>query len=202
MVESHFDTGESMLSRIIISILIIIWIPAPCFSQSKDLALSLYGARMSYNDWHEFFTQQSGNFADSYLLALTVSKTLKRWPYHLSTELEGQVVKHFKLQDHWEFNLLETIRWSSSPSHPWPDFSLAFGLGLSAATEKPEIEIENDGETARLLVYWMTELAIVPLISKPNFELILRIHHRSDAFGLMSKDGGSNALGTGFRLRF
>ena len=185
-----------------ICILIICCLPAPCRPQDKDLALGLYGARMSYNDWHEFFSEQSGNFADSYLVAATLSKTLKRWPYDLSTEVEGQIVKHFRRQDHWEFNLLETIRWSGVGGNVLPGSSIAFGLGLSAATEKPEVEIENDGETARLLIYWMTELAIVPSRSIPDLELILRIHHRSDAFGLMSDDGGSNAVASGLRFRF
>jgi len=185
-----------------ICILIIICLSTPCLSQEKDLALGLYGARLSYNNWHEFFSEQSLNFADSYLVAVTLSKTLKRWPYNLSTEAEGQIVKHFKRQDHWEFNLIETIRWSRIFGDFLPETSIAFGLGLSETSEKPEVEMENDGETARLLVYWMTELALAPCKSVPDLELILRIHHRSTAFGLLANDGGSNALAAGLRYRF
>jgi hypothetical protein len=116
--------------------------------------------------------------------------------------LEGQLVKHFNLQSHWEFNLLGILRWEKFLWDPWLDTSMAFGLGASCATDKPKIEIQNDGETARTLVYLMFELAVVPLESQPQWEIITRIHHRSNAFGLIAEDGGSNALALGLRYSF
>jgi hypothetical protein len=36
----------------------------------------------------------------------------------------------------------------------------------------------------------------------PRVALITRIHHRSNAFGLISDEGGSNALAFGLKWRF
>lgn len=176
--------------------------PLELGAEQKRTALTLYGARMTVNDWQDFFTPEKVQWQDSYLVALSLSRTLGGWRERLSYAVEGQVVKHFKEQDHWEFNLLGVLRWHPFPWDRWLETSAAFGLGPSWATRKPEIEIRNDGETDRLLVYWMLELAVAPLRETPRLEIVSRIHHRSDAYGLVAEDGGSNALGLGLRYRF
>jgi hypothetical protein len=35
-----------------------------------------------------------------------------------------------------------------------------------------------------------------------DWSVILRLHHRSEAFGLVADEGGSNALVFGFKQRF
>lgn len=184
------------------SIFLVLLLPPSAFAEKGNLALTIYGARMSPNDWHEFFTDQSDNFVDSYLLAVALARTMTDKADNFSLEVEGQAVRHFKMQNHWEFNLLGIIRWEKFWWDRWLDTSAAFGIGPSWATEEPEIEIENDGETDRFLVYWMTELAVAPFPRHPEVEIITRIHHRSDAFGLVADDGGSNALAIGFKYRF
>jgi hypothetical protein len=47
----------------------------------------------------------------------------------------------------------------------------------------------------------MIELAI-GLPDYPRVAFITRIHHRSDAFGLVADGGGSNALVFGLKWRF
>ena len=51
------------------------------------------------------------------------------------------------------------------------------------------------------MIYWMLELAL-GLPDYPRVALITRIHHRSDAFGLIADEGGSNALAFGLKWRF
>jgi hypothetical protein len=165
-------------------------------------ALNVYGGIMSSNHWDDFF-QPDGHihFEDSYLVAATLAKRIGRWEDKASYEIEGQIVKHFHLQTNWEFNALATVRWEAFWWDEFLDTSLAFGLGPSYATDEPEIEIENDGDTSRFLVYWMLELAAA-LPSHPNTALIVRIHHRSNAYGLVAEEGGSNALAVGLKWIF
>jgi len=78
---------------------------------------------------------------------------------------------------------------------------LLVGLGPSYATDTPELEVEINEDTSRFLVFWMLELAL-GLPAYPHVALITRIHHRSDAFGLIADGGGSNALAVGLKWRF
>ncbi len=78
--------------------------------------------------------------------------------------------------------------------------SAAFGLGLSYATELPEVEVEIEGESQQLLIYWVMELTAGPLRSP--WAVSLRLHHRSVAWGLMADEGGMNAVGLGVRWKF
>ncbi len=175
---------------------------SPVFAEQGDYAFNLYIGQMTSNHFDDFFLGEDADFEDSYLLAATLARRLGGYQDLLSYEVEGQLVKHFDLQDHWEFNALGVLRWEPFFWDRWLETSAAFGLGGSYATEKPQVEIDNDGETSRFLVYWMLELAVAPFSARPDLELIARIHHRSDAFGLVADDGGSNALALGIKYRF
>jgi hypothetical protein len=119
----------------------------------------------------------------------------------LSCELEAQAGKYFGDQNHWEFNLpILGFRWHR---FPWDDHlatGLAWGIGPSYATRVPEIELETNDDSNRWLVYWFAELTLGPPTA--NWEVLMRLHHRSDAFGIVADDGGSNALCAGIRYRF
>ncbi len=170
-------------------------------AETRPYFLTVYGAQMTNNHWDDFFGTRL-DFADSYLLTVALAKRLGGFRDYLSYEVEGQLVKHFHEQDHWEFNALATLRWEKFFWDKWLDTSVAFGLGPSYATEKPPIEVANDGDSAKFLLYWMMELAIVPLKRQPQVELLTRIHHRSNGYGLFAEEGGSNALACGVRYRF
>jgi len=182
--------------------LLVLFLPQSVAAESFRYSLSVYGAQMTNNHFEHFLTGKKVETRASYLMAVALAQRLGGWRDQLSYEVEGQLVKHFDLQTHWEFNLLGVLRWEQFPWDRWLDSSVAFGIGPSWATEKPQIELDNDGTTAQLLVYWMLELAIVPVTSQPQIELFSRIHHRSDVFGLVAEDGGSNALALGVKYRF
>ena len=76
----------------------------------------------------------------------------------------------------------------------------AFGLGLSYASELPEVEVEIEGDSEQWLIYWVAELTAGP--NDAPWAITLRMHHRSPAFGLMGDEGGVNAMGLGLRWRF
>jgi len=171
---------------------------APCWGGERLYAVNLYAGRLTSNHWEEFFSVGDGwlDFRDSYLLAGTVARRIGKYGDRVSFEIEGQVVKHFKGQDHWEFNGLVAARWERFWWDDFLDTSLAFGLGPSFASKKPVVESEGQN-----LVYWMIELAL-GLPDYPQTAFITRIHHRSNAFGLVGDEGGSNTLAFGLKYRF
>ena len=171
-------------------------------ASAKDVAISIYGGRLSTNDWQDvFLTPAQVDFVDSYLMALAISRQAGWQTKTAQTELEGQIVRHVGVQDHWEFNLLGVIRRTALPWDETLDMSLAGGLGLSYATERPEAEIDFEGDTERLLVYWMLEAdATIPRTDA--WSMLARLHHRSPAYGLLGDGGGANVLAVGLRYRF
>ena len=168
-----------------------------------DWSVTLYGAVMldgNLVDASIFYT----GFEHSYFLVAALGKKVTSYQEKVDLEVEGQIVKHYGAQDHWEFNGLGAARWLPLPWDDYLDTSIAGGAGLSYANEIPKLEEERNGEgqTEKVLVYLMIELAFSrPEI--PNWSLVTRIHHRSGAFGLFSGvTGSSNAWGFGIRYAF
>jgi hypothetical protein len=142
-------------------------------------------------------------FDDYYLVALALAKKVASYE-KIDLEVEGQAVKHFYGQHHWEFNGLGAIRWLPFPWDKHIDTSFAAGAGLSYATETPKFEEERrgEGQTQQVLSYLMLELTF-SLPKNPNWSLVTRVHHRSGAFGLFNGvTGGSNAWGLGIKYTF
>ena len=144
-------------------------------------------------------------FEDSYLVALALNKRMASYYQDkIDLELEGQIVKHFDDQDHWEFNGLAAARWLPFPWDKYLDTSFAFGAGLSYASETPKVEEQRrgEGQTQSFLSYLMLELEFA-LPEAQHWSVITRVHHRSGAFGLFNGvTGGSNAVAFGVRYRF
>jgi hypothetical protein len=163
--------------------------------------VSAYGAVGTRNNL-DHLTKHAADFEDSYLVLVSGGREFYRYRDWASLEWEGQVGKHWDFQDHWEFNAFMTVRWLKFPWDRFLDTSFASGNGLSYATEEPEIEIEKNDETARLLYYLMFELDFA-LPQLPEWSVFTRIHHRSGVFGLFDGvKGGSNFIAGGVRYRF
>jgi hypothetical protein len=189
----------------IIAVLILVALMPAFIGNSlaeQDFAVTVYGGRMTDGDFGEALTGQA-DFIDAYVLVGALSWTFARYYENaLSFELEGQVGKWFEDSDHWEFNIPVAIRWSKFPWNRHVATSLAYGLGPSFASEKPQAEIDEHDTTKKFLVYWYAELALGP--PQSNWAGVLRIHHRSGAFGLVADrgEGGSNTLCLGLKYRF
>ena len=172
-------------------------------AEPADSALTGYVGRITtVNAWHDIVAEPSEvEFADAYLAALALSYTLASYREDaLSLETEGQVVYNYGDQSHWEFNGLLASRWHRFPWDESLATTMAFGLGLSYATEVPEVEIQLEGSSKQLLIYWMFEMTFAPPGSR--WAASIRLHHRSNGFGLMADDGGMNALAAGIRFEF
>jgi len=171
-------------------------------AEEKPYSLNIYAGQMTTNDWEDFFGfGDQMNFTNSYLTAVTLARRIGTYKKMASFEVEGQVVKHFNIQDNWELNALVIARWEAFWWNKYIDTSVAFGLGPSFATAEPALEKLTEGDTSKFLVYWMMELEVgLPQYSR--FSLITRLHHRSNAYGLLAEKGGSNALTIGLKYRF
>lgn len=177
---------------------------AQASSGAAKRALTVYGARISSEaTWQHVIKDPFGtDFVDSWLVAAALSRSYASVLHDsLAFEAEGQIVYHFGEQDHWEFNAVPVVaRWRRFPWNRVIATTAAFGLGLSYATEVPEVELALEDTSERTLIYWVAEFTGGPPGS--NWAVSLRLHHRSDAFGLMAEDGGMNAVGLGVQWRF
>lgn len=189
----------------IISALVVITITAAFIGKAmagEDFAVTVYGGRMTEGKSSDIVKGQSG-FIDAYVVVGTLSWTFARYLEDaLSFELEGQVGKWWGDQDNMEFNLPLAIRWSKFPWNHYVATSVAYGLGPSYATEEPDAKSYKGEFTDQFMAYWFTEIALGPPNSK--WAGVFRIHHRSDAFGLVadSSNHSENTLAIGLKYRF
>ncbi len=115
-------------------------------------------------------------------------------------ELEGQVLRHFGDQAHWEGTVALMFRTGQIPLFGGLSVNLAFGEGLSYASERPRLEGNERLEPTRLLNYLAFE-AEFSHSSLPGVYFVPRVHHRSGVFGLFADKGsGSNFIGAGIRM--
>jgi len=169
-------------------------------TKNHPSAIAAFGGLMTNNHWEDVLTPWELDFSDAAFVGIAASHRIGRFDHRLGFEVEGQVVRHFGDQDHWEFNLAIIGRWEAFPWDEVVDTSLAFGLGPSYASEKPKIEVANEGDSQRWLVYWMVELEMGP--PDTGWRATFRLHHRSEAFGVVADEGGSNALVIGLKQWF
>jgi hypothetical protein len=169
-------------------------------AQEGSWSLTGFAGRLTDQHWEQAILPWKANFIDSGLVGFGVGRERALRDPRFSLGFEAQIVRHFGQQDHWEANLPVVIRYRPKPDWPARIESIAFGIGLSHSSKVPQVEIDIDGNSRRTLIYWMGELEFDLVLQ--NTTLITRIHHRSDAFGLLPVDAGSNGLVIGFRRRF
>jgi hypothetical protein len=165
-------------------------------------AVSVFGAWTLDNEWDEVFLAPGEiRFENAGLAGLGLSRTVWRPHADLALELEGQLVRHFGDQDHWEVNApLATFRWTGLPRLGGLDPSFSFGLGFSVASETPALEKRLNGDSQPAMIYWKVEIGAD--LPRPGWRLFGRLHHRSTGYGLFGDEGGANAIGLGLRRRF
>jgi hypothetical protein len=163
-------------------------------------AINLFAGQMTENEWREVVTLEDVKFRDTYLAGLSLSRELGSVLGGLVIELEGQVVRHFGNENLWEFNAAAVARWRRFPWSATLPTSIAFGIGPSYTSETPPEEVAIEGESQRLLVYWLGELELG--LPDSRWSAFARLHHRSGVFGLVAEEGGANWVALGIRRRF
>jgi hypothetical protein len=172
-------------------------------AKKYDWAVTGYVAWLSGDQLGDMLIFQAKLTSNKVWVA-ALTRRLKTFYKDVDWEVEGQVGKHAGPdQHHWEFNALTSLRWNRVIWDKYVDTSFAAGLGVSYATQKPPFEIAEHGNTNRLLAYILVEVAMSPP-KYPQWAGVLRIHHRSSAYGAFQEDiqGASNSLGIGISYRF
>ncbi len=163
-------------------------------------AVTLFAARLTGNEWEDLTTLTNIRFRDTYLAGAGFSRRLTTFFDALDIEVLGQTALHFGHAHQWEFDGALAARWTYFPWNNVLATSVAFGLGPSYETQTPPEEQVLNGQSKQWLAFWVFELEAGP--PESVWSGVVRIHHRSTAFGLFGKAGGSNWLELGIRRHF
>ncbi len=171
-------------------------------SADREWSLSFYGAKWSDNRFVEIIRGET-KLRSSHLAAVAVSYEFDSICDLFSAELEGNIARHFGVQDHYEVNMILIGRWLAFPWDNMLPTTLAFGSGPSLALGTPVLERDDeDGRVSRFLNFLLAEIT-VGHPRHPDWSAFLRIHHRSGAGGWLGGiTGGSNFVGLGIRHHF
>lgn len=178
--------------------LCLLLLAGPAYSETL---IGGFAGVMTNSSFEEALSPFYVEFTESALVGVSLRR---EWPFLGSKRwfvgVEGQLVRHFGVQDHLEVNLPFVATYK--PQSRLGDYlsRITYGIGLSFASKAPQVEIDRDGASQNTLVYWMAELS-TPLPAD-DFEAFFRLHHRSDGFGLFGVDTGSNGLVLGVRKSF
>ena len=180
-------------------------VPAAAADNPLPHAFTFYGGRISSEEtWHDVLIHPfSTHYVDSYIAAGSYSRAFANYRNgDLRREMEVNVAYNFGKQDHWELNVVPiTLRWMRFPWNEHVHTTAAFGLGLSYAFGRPQVEYELENDSQRLLLYWLLEITAGP--RDGPWSAVVRLHHRSPGWGAMGvADGGMNAPSIGFRYEF
>lgn len=121
-----------------------------------------------------------------------------------SLEIEGQFAQHFGNQDNAEATAALVLRSGQLGVFGGVSINGAWGNGVSYAFSNPRQERGDGGirgvDTEKFQYHMSFETEITDA-SAPDIHLVLRLHHRSGVYGLISSDRtGSNYLGAGLRF--
>ncbi len=162
--------------------------------------LTVYGGAHWRDRLLDIYRFQATFPDDTYIAAIALGKEVWHYEDWIGIEVEGQAAKHFGTMDHWEFNALLILRWHPFIWDKYIETSLAIGDGFSYATEIPAVE--KDPGSSRAMNYLLNELTF-GLPENPEWAFVIRVHHRSSIYGLLSSNyGASNFLTGGIKYYF
>jgi hypothetical protein len=199
--------GRFALRSKLAALALLMLLASPSLQAGEDgrFHLAVYGGKAAKERMLDIITRFDTGFIDSWLVAVApgyVHFEGDGW----RSEVEGQLVRHWGEQDHWELNAAYILRWMRFPWDHHVDTRAAIGAGLSWASEVPFIEPRakelGEEDSKQFLGYVMLELEFAPPGDSP-WSGFVRLHHRSDAFGTFhNKRGGSNFITLGTRYQF
>jgi hypothetical protein len=150
--------------------------------------------------WEDIFLNTGSiSFRDAHVFGIAAAWMWDAPISRLSWGVEVQSAKWFGRQDNWEANIATILRYSPV-RQVGPVRSVAFGIGPSLASQPPSEELARNGTARAELIYWMGELEF----GRPDSTTrgFARIHHRSNGYGLLGPQTGSNSLVLGVRRDF
>lgn len=179
---------------------LLLWPPAVSLARETTpgpWAVTVWGAWGTDGNIEDFPGVVS-NFEKSWFAGAGLSREIAHMGEDFTWEVEGIALRHFGEQRHWEGDLALGLRWTD----PFWTGSLALSSGVSMASRLPVLEERIDPPSRKLLHFLGIEAAF-STEANPAREFVLRLHHRSDAYGLYGiSGGGSNFVAIGYRRRF
>jgi len=141
---------------------------------------------------------------DDRLIAIALSRRAGELGRHFSLESEIGLGQRLGRQSATEVWGALFLRYRGFPWDGVLRTSAAVSTGLNWASSVTDVEEERarDGEGSRVMHFFAPEITFA-LPARPGVELLLRFHHRSGVFGLVSDAwGGAQYATLGLRVRF
>lgn len=142
---------------------------------------------------------------DDRLAAIALSRRVGwLWHHHFSLEPELGLGRRYGRQDATEAWAALFVRYHGFPWDRWLMTTAAVSTGLNWASEVTPVEQERakDGAGSQLMHFFAPEITFA-LPERLNVEFLVRFHHRSGVFGLVSDAwGGAQYATFGLRIRF
>lgn len=102
----------------------------------------------------------------------------------------------------YEYDPFLLFQWKNFPWDKYVISTFGIGWGVSYDSRISTWEQHDSDNTKKLLNYLAFETSLA-LPAYPKLQLVVRLHHRSGAFGLYGADNaGSNFIGAGIRYHF
>lgn len=179
---------------------------APC---NGDCAVAVYSGVYIEDSMTDLWSSPSlpwdWNYAsEDHLVATTVSRVTWEFWRHWTLEPELGIGQRYGRESATELWGAFFFRYHGFPWDRYVLTTMALSTGLNWASEVTDVEQDraNDDEGSQLMHYFAPEVTFA-LPSHPNTELMIRIHHRSGVFGLVSDAlGGAQYATVGLRFRF
>ena len=205
------NTKFPRLHAVILSVIVLILLLAPPIGASDSEPVlpkekypwhwTIFFGAAFQEHLRDIFTFQARFEDDTYVVGTALSRDIYQYKHWFSLELEGQVANHFGDEaDQWEFVGVFIFRYLNFPWNKYVPTSLAFGEGLSYYTELSQLELDDSDDATKLTNYLLLELTL-GYPSLPQWDVAVRIHHRSGIYGLIS-NAGSNYLCAALRYSF
>jgi hypothetical protein len=164
-------------------------------------SITFFTGMLTGNQWEDFFEPAGLTFRRTYMAGIGYNHRIATVVDALEIEGLVQAAPHFGAAHQWEFDAAANARWTDFPWNDVLPTTLSFALGPSYETQIPrEEEPLNGGFSKRWLAFWLFEIEVSP--PQSPWSGVIRVHHRSTAFGLFGKGGGSNWLVLGVRRYF
>ncbi len=149
-----------------------------------------------------FIPPSKWQFDNSYFFGVTVSRPLIEYSDWFDIEPEVGIGKRFGDMTEAEFWGAMYFRFKFFPENKYLLTSLALSSGLDYATGISALERKKArGNPSEVMHYFSPEVTFA-LPSHPQDELVVRIQHRSGAYGVINNASGAQFLTVGIRILF
>ncbi len=183
--------------------------------ERKGTALSVYSAGLIQGGLAAVFIDAfRWNFVGSTMVSVLVQRSVGNWDMRIgrvrlngwSLEAEGQLIKHFGVEDHFEATGSVLFRTGEIKLGQHASFNIGIANGLSWAFSKPKWEWGPTKERGVDAPQLLWHIGVEAEISSPHLQGLsgfARIHHRSENYGALGAPWyHSNRIGLGIRYRF